>query len=61
MLYSGNIEPTLDELLSDPITQLLLGRDGLALETTRAIAEDARQRLYGARQDVPLLNGGVVR
>ena len=48
MLYSGNVEPTLDELLSDPIIQLLLRRDGLALETTRAIGEDARQKLFGA-------------
>ena len=48
MLYSGNVEPTLDELLSDPIIQLLLKRDGLALETTLAVAEDARQKLFGA-------------
>jgi hypothetical protein len=58
MLYSGNVEPALDELLGDPITRLLLGRDGLAPETTRAIAEDARQRLHRARQEVNHVSPG---
>ena len=58
MLYSGNVEPTLGELLSDPITQLLLRRDGLSLKTMRAIADDARHRLFSACRSEERITGG---
>ncbi len=47
MLYSGNIEPPLRELLEDPIADLLRRSDGLTLETVQACADAARRRLRG--------------
>ena len=43
MLYSDNAEPAVEELLTDPIAQLLMSRDGLEMEDVRAHIEDARK------------------
>ena len=40
-------EPTLDDLLRDPIVHLLMRRDGTDEETVRRIAREAALRLYG--------------
>jgi hypothetical protein len=45
--YLGNAEPTTDELLSDPITHLLMARDGLHLDHVRAFINQAKNRLLG--------------
>lgn len=45
MLHTGNIEPTIDELLHDSIAELLRQRDQLPLETVQACIEEARRRL----------------
>ncbi len=38
-------EPSLEELLSDPIIQLVMRRDGLSVATVRGVFEDAARRL----------------
>ena len=38
-------EPRLDEILNDPILQMLLDRDGISADDLRALIEQARQRL----------------
>ena len=42
-----NTEPSLDELLSDPICRLVMARDGLKFEDVRTEMLSARQRLHG--------------
>ena len=38
-------EPTLDEILADPIIGLILRRDGLTVNAVRAALDSARQTL----------------
>lgn len=38
-------EPTLDEILADPIIALILRRDGLTVHAVRAALDSARQTL----------------
>lgn len=40
-----NIEPTLDELLSEPIIRLVMMRDGIDIADARAMMEQAKYRL----------------
>jgi hypothetical protein len=49
-MYIRNREPSLDELLSDPVTRLVMARDGFSDEAVRMLIEEARQRLM-ARDD----------
>jgi hypothetical protein len=44
-MYSRNHEPSLDELLNDPITRLLMARDRLQPEVAWEAVEDARRKL----------------
>ena len=44
-MYIRNREPSLDELLSDPVTRLVMARDGFSDEAVRMLIEEARQRL----------------
>jgi hypothetical protein len=41
LLYSGNIEPAIDELLRDPIAHLLMARDGIDASEILAVVERA--------------------
>ncbi len=45
MLYFGNREPPLEEVLDDPIVRLLMARDGLPLDEARAYVERVRAAL----------------
>jgi hypothetical protein len=45
VLFCGNQEPTLEELLVDPIMHLLLARNGLTAEDMRALVDALRQKL----------------
>lgn len=38
-------EPTLDEMLADPIVRMLMERDGLTDESVRGTFEDAAKRM----------------
>ena len=44
-MYHHNAEPTLEELLNDPIAHLLMARDGLLPEHVSACVKSARRRL----------------
>jgi hypothetical protein len=49
-MYIRNREPSLDELLSDPVTRLVMARDGFSDEAVRMLIKEARRRLL-ARDD----------
>ena len=44
-MYLRNAEPTVEELLNDPIAHLLMKRDRLQPEQVWACVNDARQKL----------------
>jgi hypothetical protein len=44
-MYVRNREPSLDELLNDPVTQLVMARDGFSDEAVRTLIAETRQRL----------------
>jgi hypothetical protein len=44
-MYIRNREPSVDELLSDPVIQLVMERDGLSNEAVRALIVDTKRRL----------------
>ena len=44
-MYLRNAEPTVEELLNDPIAHLLRARDGLKTEQVWAYINDARRKL----------------
>ena len=48
------VEPTLDELLSDPITQILMQHDGDRPDDVRAVIDQAKHRNGRHRIDSPL-------
>jgi hypothetical protein len=45
-MYLRNREPSLDELLDDPVTHAVMARDGLSAETIRALVAETRRRLH---------------
>ncbi len=47
MLYSGNAEPTIRELLDDTIVDLLLARDRVSKEVVMAQLQEMHRRLCG--------------
>ena len=42
-------EPTLDDLLADPLVQMVMRADGLSRGIVRELMETARQTLVGAK------------
>lgn len=44
-MYVRNREPSLDELLNDPVTRLVMARDGFSDEAVRTLIAEARRRL----------------
>lgn len=46
-MYVRNREPSLDDLLNDPVTRLVMARDGFSDEAVRRLITEARQRLLG--------------
>jgi len=46
-MYLVNVEPTVEELLNDPIAHLLMTHDGLQPEYVWACVNDARLKLSG--------------
>ncbi len=47
--FRGNIEPTIEDLLTDPIAQLLRKRDGIEIDEVLATVEQAREALRHRR------------
>ncbi|SDG65155.1 hypothetical protein [Roseospirillum parvum] len=44
-LYAGNHEPTLNEVLNDPIVRRRMASDGVAVVSVEAVIREARRRL----------------
>ena len=49
-LFHGNIEPSIDELLSDPIAQLLRNRDRIEVDDVLVTVEQAKAALRRRRR-----------
>lgn len=54
-MFHGNSEPTIAELLGDPIVRLVLARDGLRVEAVWDCLQDAKRRLGTAPSIAPCL------
>lgn len=46
-MYIRNREPSVDEVLSDPVIQLVMARAGLSDEAMRSLIAEAKRRLEG--------------
>ncbi len=44
-MYFRNSEPSVDELLNDPVMQLIMARNGLSGDAVRAFMADIKRRL----------------
>ena len=44
-MYIRNREPSVDEMLSDPVIQLVMERDGLSDDEVRTLMADTKRRL----------------
>ena len=51
-MYVRNNEPSIEELLSDEVTRLIMARDGLSDQAVRALVRDVQRRLR-ARREAP--------
>lgn len=49
-MYIRNVEPALEDLLSDEVMRLVMARDGLSDNVLRALLSDVQRRL-GRRRD----------
>jgi hypothetical protein len=45
VMYIRNREPSVDEMLSDPLIQLVMERDGLSDDEVRTLMVDTKRRL----------------
>ena len=45
VLYSGNLEPSIEELLNDPIAALIMARDRITPEIVWSQVHEARREL----------------
>ena len=61
MAYLGNREPTLDELLDDPVVRILMASDGLAQETVRGHFEAAGRWLREIRFEPRVARSAIER
>jgi hypothetical protein len=51
--FTGNEEPSLDEILAEPIVRLVMARDRVSEAEVRRIAAEARARRQDHRMDDP--------
>lgn len=60
-MYSANAEPSLEELLTDPVARLLMQRDGLRPEQVRSCIGAVQEKLRLTRpvERLPAQIGGV--
>ena len=49
-MKNNRLEPSLNDLLNDPILHALLARDGLKVEEVRQFLEEMKHRLRPARR-----------
>jgi hypothetical protein len=45
MYAEGGVEPKLEDLLNDPLTEVLMRRDGVSVATLRALISSTRKGL----------------
>ncbi|WP_170834509.1 hypothetical protein [Magnetospirillum fulvum] len=43
--YAGNAEPSLDEVIGDPMVRHLMARDGVVVESLMSLLDEVRLRL----------------
>ena len=43
--FNGNAEPSLEDLMADPIMHRLMARDGVALDSLNSLIDEVRGRL----------------
>jgi len=48
-IFVKNVEPSVEELLADPIAHLLMARDGLQTADVLAVVDQARKTLHQRR------------
>ncbi len=48
-MYFRNNEPSIEDLLSDEVTRLVMARDGFSDHMVRALVRDVRRRLHARR------------
>ena len=53
-MYVGNREPSIDELLNDPIARLLMRRDAVDAEIIRSLIDDIKLRRVAVAARRPL-------
>ena len=58
-MFFRNREPSLDELLSDPVTRLVMARDGFSDEAVRTLLQETRRRLLVRDDAVPAVGATV--
>jgi len=61
MRYLGNREPMLEEIFDDPIVRLVMARDGISSDETRAYVEAAQQSLRECQKCFNQPTGCVTR
>jgi hypothetical protein len=49
-MYVRNDEPSIEEVLNDEVTRLLMARDGFSDQAMRALVRDVQHRLRTRRQ-----------
>jgi hypothetical protein len=49
-MYIRNNEPSIEDLLSDEVTRLVMARDGFSDQVVRALVRDVQRRLQACRQ-----------
>lgn len=49
-MYFRNKEPSIEDLLSDEVTRLVMARDGFSDHMVRALVRDVGRRLHARRQ-----------
>jgi hypothetical protein len=52
-MYVRNREPSLEDLLTDPVTRLVMARDGFSDEAMRTLIAEVRQRLLAHDTTAP--------
>jgi hypothetical protein len=53
-MYIRNREPSVDEILSDPLIRLIMERDGLNDAAVRTLIADTKRRLEGFAGNKPM-------
>ena len=57
-MYSDNAEPSVEEMLRDPLVRLRMTRAGIVPETVARLLRDTKRRLDVQRDDRPATRGG---